>query len=114
MRTRYCVTSSRDVTRPSFIAACISGIVASTTVKDCPLAGTPGPGVRVCAHKIVVADNRKAMENGSFIVADSIPTKQKSYRDSCADCAGPAARAKDLNRSHPGHDQAVPSRRKQW
>ena len=33
MRVRYCVTISREVVRPSFIAACISGIVASTTEK---------------------------------------------------------------------------------
>ena len=31
MRVRYCVTSSRDVTRPEAIAACMSGMVASTT-----------------------------------------------------------------------------------
>src|SRR5438552_1308515 len=30
MRIKYCVTSSRDVRRPAFIAFCISGIVAST------------------------------------------------------------------------------------
>src|SRR6185503_980938 len=33
MRARYCRTRSRDVTRPAFSAACISGIEASTTLK---------------------------------------------------------------------------------
>src|ERR1044071_9835641 len=33
MRTSDCCTSSREVTRPSRSAACISGMVASTTLK---------------------------------------------------------------------------------
>ena len=79
MRSRYWVTSSRDVTRPSFIAACISGIVASTTLKGRRLAGILGPRVRVCPHKVVVADNRNTTDNASFIVADSIPIKHESH-----------------------------------
>ena len=42
MRVRYCVTISRDVVRPSFIAACISGIVASTTEKGARGASAAG------------------------------------------------------------------------
>src|ERR1700694_948841 len=80
MRSRYWVTSSRDVTRLSFIAACISGIVASTTLKDRRLAGTLGPRVRVCPHKVVVADNRNTTENASFMLADSIPINHESHR----------------------------------
>ena len=43
IRARYCRTSSRDVTRPSFMAACISAMLASTTEKPRPFRRRP-PG----------------------------------------------------------------------
>src|SRR5271169_2684488 len=81
MRNRYCVTSSWEVTRPSFIAACISGMVASTTLKGRRLAGTLGPLVRVCPSNVLAANKRNSRENASFILADSIPIKDESLRN---------------------------------
>jgi hypothetical protein len=37
IRTKYCVTSSREVTRPSLKAACISEMEASTTENSAAL-----------------------------------------------------------------------------
>src|SRR6187549_117154 len=42
MRCRYCSTMCRELVRPSSIAFCISGIVASTTLKGVVVAGVPG------------------------------------------------------------------------
>jgi hypothetical protein len=68
------------VTRPSFIAACISGIVASTTLKNRRFVGARGSRARVCPHKVVAADSRKTTGNASFLMAYSIPIKQESNR----------------------------------
>src|ERR1700685_264055 len=68
MRSRYWVTSPRDVTRPSFIAVCISGIVASTTLNDRGSFRVSGLGVRVCPDKAVAPDKRRTTENASLIV----------------------------------------------
>src|ERR1700692_3321304 len=78
MRSRYSVTSSRDVTRPSFIAACISGMVASTTLKCRRLGGALVPGLCVCPYEVVAAENSSSAKITSFIVADSISSNNES------------------------------------
>ena len=62
IRCRYWRTISREVTRPDFSAACISGIVASTTVKPFDELGAAGlaamadaAGFFVCAVSVVIS-----------------------------------------------------------
>ena len=62
MRCRYWRTISFEVTRPDFSAACISGIVASTTVNDLAEAvvaagrvfADPAAGFFVCAVTVAM------------------------------------------------------------
>src|SRR5688572_12769961 len=63
MRIRYCFTISSDVTRPSAIAFCMSGMEASTTLNGgCAGAGGAGrshePSTRGAAVRSVVVNNR--------------------------------------------------------
>src|SRR5688572_23131388 len=61
MRCRYCSTIFRDEVRPSFMAFCISGIVASTTLKG----GAAGCGVEVVQAAAAAA--RKRTERRCFM-----------------------------------------------
>src|SRR5690242_2467 len=67
MRCRYCSTRCRELVRPSFIACCISGIVASTTLNGLSfcVAGVLGVQAAAAARKRTPAN---------FFMAVMIPT----------------------------------------
>ncbi len=50
MRSRYCCTSSCEVTRPSFNAACMSEMLASTTLNGLGAGFVAAVMVRVMAR----------------------------------------------------------------
>src|ERR1700674_3562612 len=71
MRSKYCETSSREVTRPSFMAFCISGIVASTTLNGRRALAGLVDFAPSCPNRLAVVQARKSARKPCFMEVNS-------------------------------------------
>src|SRR5262245_47076893 len=82
MRTRYCVTSSRDVSRLSAIAFCMSGIVASTTLKGGVADLFSAPTLQAAVQAAMKGATQARQESRMrFMAAHSIRTGLRDERE---------------------------------